>query len=140
MLQSNNKKPNPCFCEDAGDYLEANGFIRADQKIINDAIYFFKDGVGVVIYGDNADFMLQHEAEPGQRNSEYKRFAAYTGISALKIFEWMLLLHISGIIPIKSFLHNVMKEGVQFGPKDLLQDLFSYFQVTDNIDALPLGY
>lgn len=132
-MQIYDKKPNPCFCDAAGEYLEANGFVRSDRKIINDAIYFFKDGIGVVIYGDNADFMEQH-------SGELKRFAAHTGISSLTLFDWMLLLHITKVITIKTFMAAAKKEDPGITALDLVQSLFGHFKVTDDKDALPLNY
>ena len=140
MIQSNDKLSNPCFNDEAGQYLEAAGFIRSDRKFINDAIYFFKDGVGVIIYNDNVDFVQQHDGEPGQRNGEFKRFQSFTGISALTLFDWMMLFHITKVVTMREFMNSVIKEGVHFSTADLLGDLFKHFQVTEDKNAIPLGY
>lgn len=99
------KNVNPNFSDEASDYLEENGYSRSEGVIINGAIYFFKDNKGVVIHGDNADFM---EYKDGIK-SEYKRTIAFTGISKLDTFSWILLFAITDIVPLKTFVENVRK-------------------------------
>lgn len=108
-LQKENQ--NPCFLEEAGEYLEANGYKRSEGSSLPGATYFFKKELGVVVYGDNADFIIYDEGEPDQRRECYRRYMCITDIARLDIFKWMLLFHISDTVPLQDFIKSIPAEN-----------------------------
>lgn len=121
---SQKSSQNHCFLEEAGDYLEANGYQRSEGKLVDNALYFLKDGNGVVIYGDNVDFMVSTEEEPGQRRAGFVRHMALAGIAGLDIFKWMLLFHVTDTVPLQGFIKTATKGKAQV---DMLGELASHF-------------
>ncbi|HYF32546.1 MAG TPA: hypothetical protein VD993_15585 [Chitinophagaceae bacterium] len=95
---------NPNFKREFGDYLKANGYTLSNQpKHANDALYFFRNGQGVMITGDSIDFANFPDVATGQHKT-CSTYAAFTGISQLDTFGWMMLMHITGIIPLQQFM------------------------------------
>lgn len=107
---------NPHFCTQAADYLQANGFQMSDGNNVpdflrvNHTLYFFQNGNDkcLVIYGDNADFMIYDEGEPDQRASGYKRYMSLTGIISLSLFDWMLMFHIADLVRLNDFFAGAL--------------------------------
>ena len=133
-----NKKINPCFNTEVGEYLEANGF--TDMTEANeDRITYVGSDVSIIIKNDRVDIVQYYDGDD-DRLQDMKRIASYTGISSLSLFDWMLLLHISKVVPIKKFMAAVKKEEPGNTTLDMLQSLFSHFKITDDKNALPLGY
>jgi hypothetical protein len=95
---------NPNFKKEFGDYLEANGYALSSQPAQpGDALYFFRNGQGVMITGDSIDFASFSEQGPG-KSSSCSTYAAFTGISRLDTYGWMMLMHITGIVPLNQFM------------------------------------
>jgi hypothetical protein len=92
---------NPNFNAAFGQYLKSNGYMPGLQSEFSDTIYYFKKDHGVMITGDSVDFGIFPEGEDGQRKPGCSRYAAFTGISQLDISGWMLLMHITGTVPLK---------------------------------------
>ena len=91
---------NPNFKKEFGDYLEANGYTLSHQpRHANDALYFFGNGQGVMITGDSIDFASFQDGS-GQTKT-CSTYAAFTGISKLDTHGWMMLMHITGIVPLR---------------------------------------
>lgn len=134
------KKKNPLFVEEAGDYLIANGYIASDGVLNPNTTYYFKQGKGVVVFGDKVEFLLHHDEEPMQRLEGYQRYMSFEGISELEIFDWMLLLHIADIVPLRQFIKGVIKEGVNVTADEILGPLFKHFKVTDDREAVIENY
>lgn len=131
---------NPLFVEEAGEYLIANGYIASDGVLNPNTTYYFKQGKGVVVFGDKVEFILHHDEEPMQRLEGYQRYMSFEGISELMIFDWMLLFHIADIVPLKQFIKGVIKEGVNVTADEILGPLFKHFRVTENREAVPENY
>lgn len=79
--------------DEVGEYLEANGYSFSEGKLVDNALYFLKDGKGVVIYGDNVDFMKNDD------ENHFVRYMSISGIGTLNIDKWKLLFQITDIIP-----------------------------------------
>lgn len=95
---------NPNFKKEFGEYLEANGYKLSNQPAnAEDALYFFRNGQGVMVTGDSIDFANFEDAKSGQAKS-CSTYAAFTGISKLDTFGWMMLMHITGIVPLQQFM------------------------------------
>ena len=95
---------NPHFKKEFGDYLEANGYILSNPPAHpGDAMYFFRNEQGVMISGDSIDFASFKEQGSG-RSTSCSTYAAYTGISKLDTYGWMMLMHITGIVPLNQFM------------------------------------
>lgn len=136
-LNENSDLNNPLFIEEAGQYLELNGFHRRDSsRLPGQIVYFIKDDLLVEIYGDTVEFKYYH----GGANGVWKTFIKYDGIQYLNTEGWIWLFHITKVVSIKKFFTGVIKEGVSFRPSDILAPLLNHFKVTDNHQAVPLGY
>lgn len=137
------KNPHPHIqLEEVSDYLEANGFRRADGSDRNShTTYFYKDDMLVVIKGDNIDFLLRHDEEPEQRTGGYSSIFQLCGISSIEtLFDFMLLFHITKAVPLHSFIKGAMKQGVAFRKDDFMDSIMKHFKVTDDHNAIPLNY
>lgn len=135
-MQSYSKPPmisNNHFCKEAGEYLEAHGFIRTDDHR-NQMIQYRSECFRVVVYGDSADFTKR------DASGHYALLSTRTQIDRYKIFDWMLVFHADGVVPLRSFIHQVMKEGVVFSAEEVLKGVFQHFQVTDDREAVPVNY
>jgi hypothetical protein len=119
---------NPFFLNEAGDYLEANGYTRKEGELVTGYTYFFKNGKGVVIYNDNVDFMIHHDEEHGQRKAGYSRYMQLSGIADLNIFKWMLLFHIADIVPLKEFIRETRAAQIT---ADLFTDVLQHFTTSE---------
>lgn len=133
------KRQNPFFLVEAGEYLEANGYTRTEGEMVAGTIYFYKDGKAVMVYNDNVDFMITDDGEPDQRKPGYSRYMALTGISDLDLFKWMLLFHMADIVPLKQFIREARKEAAG-NVQDVFLQIFDHFRITENHNAVPLGY
>lgn len=132
---------NPNFCADAAEYLIKNGYEMKEGSMVNNALYFFKDGKAVVVYGDNVDFMLHDAGEPEQRQQGYKRTMAITSISELSLFDWMLMFHVAQIITLRDFIKLCVKSGVRNSTEELFRDMLTHFQIVENSHkSLPICY
>jgi hypothetical protein len=130
---------NPCFLEEAGGYLVANGFARAERSHLNGNISFTKGDLRIIVYGDNVDFLTSDAGEPDQRNAHYSRYMAHTGIGDLDLFKWMLLFHIANVVPLKRFIEEARKVDLA-GVEGFTVQIFDHFGVTDNHNAVPVNY
>lgn len=130
------KVNNPFFLEEAGAYLEENGYERSNGAFLSNTIFFFKEGRGVAISNDNADFVTYTDGNPQQSLPLFNRYMALTGISGLTLFNWMLALHIADIVPIRTFLKSVQAEEPRV---DLVAELLSHFTQFGN-RPLPMSY
>ena len=101
---SNNSGVNPNFKKEFGEYLEANGYALSNQPAHpGDALYFFRNGQGVMIIGDSIDFASFKEQDSDKFPS-CSTYAAFTGISRLDTYGWMMLMHITGVVPLSQFM------------------------------------
>ena len=95
---------NPNFKKEFGDYLEANGYVLSNQPAHpGDAMYFFRNEQGVMVSGDSIDFASFKEESPGKPTC-CSTYAAFTVISKLDTYGWMMLMHITGIVPLAQFM------------------------------------
>lgn len=133
------QKSNPNFCEEAGEYLEANGYEREDARFFTNSIYFMRGGIGVIIYNNKAEFMCRHDGDD-DRKEGYSQFAAFEGISQLELFDWMLLFHITGIVTLKSFVKNVKEQCPEEGPMAFMNSIMKHFQIADTPKSIPVAY
>lgn len=118
------KVTNPFFLEEAGEYLEANGYERTEHSFFSNVIFFRRGDRGIAVMGDNVDFLVFDEGEPEQRNAHFARCHSFTGISDLDLQKWIFLFHIADIVPLKEFVKQVRKEPD--GEKQV-EDLFAHF-------------
>lgn len=133
MTKLNLSLINPNFLDEAGDYLIANGF-KFKQE--GRAFHFVKGDVGVFIMGDSADFLRLNEGEEFQRASRLEPILQVTRIGNIdNLFDWMLLLHVSDVIPINKFVAAVRRTGI-----DPIGDLMRHFRVTEDKDSVPVAY
>jgi hypothetical protein len=99
-----NDKINPNFKKEFGDYLEANGYVLSNKPTHpGAALYFFGHGQGVMITGDSIDFASFAE-QGSERSALCSTYATFTGISQLDTYGWMMLMHITGIVPLNQFM------------------------------------
>jgi hypothetical protein len=142
MIKVQQSSTNPCFLEEAGDYLVANGYSRKDGQHLNGCIYFFNGDKAIMVYNDNVDFMVYDDGEEGQRRAGYYRYKAHTGIADLDLFKWMLLFHIADIVPMQQFIQAARKEVPEkvAALNDVFVQIFDHFRITENHNAVPLGY
>jgi len=139
MTKVQNKIENPNFLKEAGEYLVANGYSNKKNVL---TLYFYKGDKGVIIYNDKVDFIVYDDGERDQCKPGYSRYMAFTGISDLDIFKWMLLFHIADIVPMQQFIQAAKKEV----PGDVktmggwIVQIFDHFQVTGDHNALPVNY
>ncbi|MDE3249421.1 MAG: hypothetical protein KGO82_12215 [Bacteroidota bacterium] len=99
-----------------------------------------RDELSIIVHHDNLTVLVQVDAEPGQRMPQNKVVKALTGISDLKLFDWILLFHAFRIIRLKPITTKVMKEGVSFNPAEALESIFKHFRVTEDHNAVPTSY
>jgi len=124
---------NPNFYDEAGDYLLANGF---NLEINDGAFHFTKGPVGVYFKGDSADFLCLNEGEEGQRAYRLEPILQLTNICNIDtVFDWMLLFHVTRVVPLKKFIAEVRKTGV-----DPMRELMKHFQCTEDRNAVPTAY
>lgn len=97
---------NPNFSEVFGQYLQANGYVSGSQSAFSDTLYYFKKERGIMVTGDSVDFGLFQSDSSGRRRPGCNRYASYTGIGQLDIFGWMMLLHITGAVPLKQLIRE----------------------------------
>ncbi len=99
-----NSTVNPNFKKEFGDYLETNGYTLSNQPAQPaDALYFCRNGQRVMITGDSIDFAIFNE-QGSEKPALCSTYAAYTGISRLDTYGWMMLMHITGIVPLNQFM------------------------------------
>jgi hypothetical protein len=103
---------NPNYKDAFGDYLVANGFKEGNKSPYSDTLYFFKNDAGVMISGDAVDVGQFNPTIDGVRQPGCIIHATFTGISRLDEFSWMLLMHITGAVPLKEFVKNASNAGV----------------------------
>lgn len=118
------KKLNTHFCWEAAEYLEVNGFKMSEGDLIKETLYFVKGDKAVVIYNDNADFLIHHGEEPEQRAKGFSRHMSITGISHMTLLDWIFQLHVGDMVPLQQFIKGVIREGVRVEAEDLLGALF----------------
>jgi hypothetical protein len=139
MIKVQQTKQNECFLQEAGDYLKANGYTRSEGEYVNGCIYFTKADKSVIVHGDNVDFLIRDEGEPEQRKPSNSRYMALTGISDLDMFKWMLLFHIADIVTMQQFITQARKE-VPAQVNEVFVQIFDHFRITENQNAVPIGY
>jgi hypothetical protein len=128
-----NKETNPHFLEAAGKYLEANGYTRSEAACFSRTIFFYKEGKGVAILNDNADFVYYEKANPEVSLPVFRRYMALTSIGGLDIFKWKLLFHIADLVPIKPALLSGTPTI------DPVSQIFAHFNLL-NRKAIPTAY
>ncbi|MGB8191043.1 MAG: hypothetical protein WCF67_03945 [Chitinophagaceae bacterium] len=101
---------NPNFHEEFGQYLKENGYLPGSQ--LTDVIYYFKKDHGIMITGDSVDFAVFPQGETSKGKPGCSRYAAFTGINQLDIFGWMMLLHITGAVPLKQLIRESDKDSI----------------------------
>lgn len=139
MIKVQQTQQNKCFLQEAGDYLVANGYKQSEGSYVNGAMYFTKDDKSVIVYGDNVDFLIRDEGEPGQRKPSNSRYMAHTGIADLDLFKWMLLFHIADVVPMQQFISQARKE-VPAQVNEVFVQIFDHFRINENHNAVPIGY
>lgn len=97
---------NRLFKPSFEDYLVANGWQEGSLSSNSDTLYFFKDDKGIMISGDAVDFGTFGVVVNGVRKPGCSIFASFTGVNLLNDTDWMLLLHITGAVPLKEFMRN----------------------------------
>lgn len=128
------------FLDEAGEYLEAHGFKRAESHVQpGAAIYFMNGRTAVEIRGDKMIVAVYHPGDE-DRNGEYKDVHTFTGIGQLDLFGYMLFFHITGVASIRSLAKGAMQQGVRFSPEDVLREIFRHHKVTDDREAVPINY
>ncbi len=125
---------NPNFFPEAGEYLEANGY-RA--TIVDNGLYFTKSDdatIGCCFYGDKVAFMALNEGEEGQRAQRLEPFLEVSRITHIDtIFDWMLLFHVAGIVPLKSFIDKARENGADTtGLKRIIESFINTPQTLKN--------
>lgn len=129
------KVSNPFLKEEFSDYLLANGYFRSEFSTES----FFKGDLAVIFRNDHVDIMVLNEEEPGERKAGLSKYMSFCGISQLDTFEFMLLMHITGVVKLKHFISAVKKEGEQ-RPK-IPEDVFKFFgYMFDNGKQIPECY
>lgn len=119
--------------------MEANGYERMDAKFFTNSIYYVRGGIGVIIYNDKAEFMCRHDGDD-DRSAGYSQFAGFEGISQLKLFDWMLLFHITGVVTIRNFANRVKEEYPEEGPLAFMNSIMKHFQISDSPKSVPVAY
>lgn len=135
MTKVKNNSTNPHFLREAGDYLVANGYTRTDGELVTNTLYFYNGQRAVVVYNDHVDFMIYHDEEKGQRRAGYHQYHSFTSIGDLDLFKWMLLFHITEVVPMEQFMPREKREVSEGGPGFLLQ-VFEHFRT----DKVPVNY
>jgi hypothetical protein len=92
---------NPEFA----DYLTANGYRESNVTKSENTTYFFKDDLGVMVSGDSVDVGMYRST------GGCKLLHSFTGISTLETFDFILLMHITGAVPLKEFFKNAKVES-----------------------------
>lgn len=134
------KNQSPLFSESASDYLEANGFRRSDSKHFpGQIVYFLKDSMAIEIRNDSVEVKSFHPADQ-EEGARWITDFKFNGISKLDDFGWMLLFHITDVVPLKVFLRGLIREGAFISKSDLMSSIFEHFKVTENHEAVPVGY
>ena len=127
-----NYYPKSFYDKEAGQYLIANGFSHSRMfGRTSNTHYFHKGDIGVVFYGDSADFVIKSA-------NGLKRKMSLTCISSLNLFDWMLMFHVAKVVPLKSFIRSSANAG-----KDVhgaMTQLFEHFRVMDNHESVTVDY
>lgn len=134
------KVENSLLPEMASDYLEANGFRRSESKHFpGQLVFFLKDSMLVEIRNDLIEIKSYH---PGttEEGGRWITETLFKGISSLDHFGWMLLFHITDVVPLRVFLRGLVREGAYMSKEDLFNSIFEHFKVTENHEAVPVGY
>lgn len=134
------KNQSPLFSESASDYLEANGFLRSESKHFpGQVVYFLKDSIAIEVRNDSIEMKTFHPTDQ-EEGSRWITDFKFNGISRLDEFGWMLLFHITGAVPMRAFFRGLIQEGAYISHADLFNSIFQHFKVTDNHEAVPVGY
>lgn len=124
MANINKEIENPCFRKEFGEYLEANGFQKSNNQLFSKT--FVKDDKAVVITADRASFRILDLGEDGQRDPEFSEQYLFEGISTIDINKWIMLLHITNSVSIKTFASNVRRMNMQpLNMVHMAEDFFS---------------
>lgn len=128
------------FLEEAGEYLEAHGFRRADSPAApGSATYYLNGSKAVEIRGNKLEVAYYHPGDD-DRKGEFRTLHTFTGIEQLDLFGFMLLFHLTGVATIRQLAKGAMQEGVRFNPDVVLNELFAHFKVTEDREAVPMNY
>lgn len=127
----NHYQLHPDFPEEAGMYLETNGFKRAENEDSRH-ISFFTDSKAVIATGNSIQFLELQDEEYGQRSKGFAVVATYSGIQNIPgMFEWMMLFHLAGCVRLKDYMKIAKKEGLITSPDEVL-NLFGHNAIAAN--------
>jgi hypothetical protein len=104
-------------------YLLEHDFVNHSIPGDN-TVVFSRFNTSVRIKNDTVEFVQYYDGDE-HTAPDFRTFATYTGIAAMGLMDWMMLLHITRVVTIQQF---VKKEQAKNPAVDLMADLFSYFQ------------
>lgn len=102
---------NPNLNQEKIDYLLLNGYERrAGQR----SDTFIKDDNRIVILNGTADFFINDTGEEGQRMPGWFLTHSFTGIADIDTSAWMMLMHMTGAIPLRTMLKNMNEQQHEY--------------------------
>lgn len=134
---SNKLTPHsPFFPESAGEYLELNGWEPgAGSEFVGQ--YYIKGDEMITLQVNFIQF-LTHQDEANGQKAGYSIRHSFSGIGDLSEFNWMLLFHITGAVPLRQFVKVARKES-QIHP--LFEEiLHRHFRIGQSHDSIPENY
>lgn len=111
---------NPYFKAEFSEYLEAAGYQRSEFTT-RSRIQFQKDDRVVVIFNDHVDIMILTEEEPHERHACLSKYMSFSGLSQLDMFKWILLMHVTNVVPLKHLLAAAKKDSGRL--PDILEEI-----------------
>lgn len=126
---------NPYIKQEFAEYLQANGYQEFFGSSIQYSASLFKDDLLVAFVNDRLDILTLTEEEPGERSATFSKWFSFTGFSQLDTFGFMLLMHITRVVPLKKFLAEVKKDSANPLP-DLINQLLHQFNFTNGKEVV----
>lgn len=98
---------NPYFNEEKAAYLTLNDYVEKTSAHVP-AVHFYGSGekIRVTVCGNQVDVF-------DNVNGFYQLKHSFFGVDALDIFSFMLLMHITGSVPLQQFAANVRQANAE---------------------------
>lgn len=89
-----NVSKNQNWKKEFEEHLVKNGFVPSDGNSEGEPYFFFAADLGVMVTANSID-LVNYKLERGKQV-----FASFTGIGALNLGGWMMLMHLTGMVPL----------------------------------------
>ena len=103
------KLHNPFFSDEFRDYLIANDFKEADELSASRKILFYKEKIAIEVISNKIIVYEEYQDESSSQ-PVYAQTGNYEGLAGLRIFEFMLLMHITRAVTLNQLAKRAGQE------------------------------